>query len=156
MSLIEKFEKKKYEMAKQFIKEGKKSKGLRYLAEDIFLLWQKGLNKKEILEIINQELGTNIKFKTFESFFSRHIKKMTISNTTTNNTTANAVAGKKTLETNSTTPNQSPKDEKKTKFEKKDIESTNKNQKKEEKNVDIEEMMNKDIDISEFLPDSYK
>lgn len=95
--LIKKFEEKKYEMAKEFIKKNKVSKGLRYLAEDIFLLWQKGLKKKEILEILNQELGTDIKFKTFESFFARHIKNFAIPSPVVNQTNknrANALTGK--------------------------------------------------------------
>jgi hypothetical protein len=110
--LIKEFEKKKYEMAKEFIKEGKVSKGLRYLSEDIFLLWKKGLKKKEILEILNQELKTDIKFKTFESFFARHIKNSTIPSPVVNQTnknSANALQREKNTSTGSETQNNNNK-----------------------------------------------
>jgi hypothetical protein len=74
--LVDKFEKKKYKIAKELIKKKQISKGLRYLFEDIKLLNEKGLSKKEILEFINQELQVNIPLQSFYTFWRRHFDKL--------------------------------------------------------------------------------
>jgi hypothetical protein len=146
--LIKKFEEKKYEMAKEFIKKGKVSKGLRYLAEDIFLLWQKGLNKKEILEILNQELETDIKFKTFESFFARHIKNFAVSSPLINESYkigANAPKGKKISPDSSKTPKKDINNNKGAKAPDTNQVKGGKNESSIKKRVDVEEIMNGNI-----------
>jgi len=74
--LVRKFEKEKYNLAKKYIEEKKISKGLRYLTEDIFILLGKGLTKKEVLEIINDELKVNIKEQSFYTFCNRVLSKL--------------------------------------------------------------------------------
>ena len=74
--LVKKFEKEKYDLAKKYINEGKISKGLRYLTEDILILLNKGLTKKEVLEIINDELKVNIKEQSFYTFCNRSLNKI--------------------------------------------------------------------------------
>jgi ribosomal protein S3AE len=74
MGLIENFEKKRFELAKKYIKQGKISKGLRYILEDLVKLKEKGLKEKDILELINGELKVTIKQSAFHSFFYRYVK----------------------------------------------------------------------------------
>jgi len=74
--LVRKFEKEKYDLAKKYIDEKKISKGLRYLTEDILALLNKGLTKKEVLEIINDELKVNIKEQSFYTFCNRSLNKI--------------------------------------------------------------------------------
>jgi len=74
--LVRKFEKEKYDLAKKYIDEKKISKGLRYLTEDILALLNKGLTKKEVLEIINDELKVNINGQSFYTFCNRVLSKL--------------------------------------------------------------------------------
>ena len=89
--LVKKFEKEKYDKAKEYIEKGKISKGLRYISEDIFILLGKGLSKKEILELINDELGVKIKEQSFYTFCNRVLKNNPIS---TNTKKSNVKKGK--------------------------------------------------------------
>ena len=134
--LIKKFEKEKYNKAKEYIEKGKISKGLRYLSEDIFILLGKGLSKKEILKLINDELGVKIKEQSFYTFCNRVLKNNSISiNTQKSNFKKEQIN------------NKAPKETKSIK------EVQNENAETKQKNINPTDILNNDINITN---DEYK
>jgi len=167
--LADEFEKKKYKIAKDLIKNKQISKGLKHLIKDINLLTKKGLNKKEILEFIEAELEVNIPIQSFYTFWRRYLTK---SNIEENSNNFDDVIIKN--DTQISTPEPAPKVvereaqkvvkkvvEKQTKKEvkkdvKKDVETTQKNDKNDSASSSItkeklDKLANTDIDINQFL-----
>ena len=132
--LVKKFEKEKYDLAKKYINEGKISKGLRYLTEDILILLNKGLTKKEVLEMINDELKVNIKEQSFYTFCNRSLNKIDT------NTKSN-IKGSKKVKVSQPAPLA------KTKPKQKEVQNEVSEVKEKKKAIDpkkIEEIMNND------------
>ena len=75
--IIEYYKNTKYETAKKFIQDGKISKGLSFLINDILALYlNEKLSKTEIKEIIENSLKVEIKKQSWFTFWNRKIKKM--------------------------------------------------------------------------------
>jgi len=94
MELIERFEKEKIELAREKIKKGKISPGLKYLIDDIKALQEKGLTKRQIWDFLNKTLGVEIKLQSFYTFCNRHLNKPLTSPTTQKIKKSNSEGGK--------------------------------------------------------------
>ena len=137
--LVRKFEKEKYNLAKKYIEEKKISKGLRYLTEDIFILLGKGLTKKEVLEIINDELKVNIKEQSFYTFCNRVLSKLE-SYSAKDNQLNYRLTPEREKDVSSSIPAPKPKKEVQD-----EVKSNNSS------NASVDEIMNEDIDVSKYL-----
>ena len=145
--LVRKFEKEKYNLAKKYIEEKKISKGLRYLTEDIFILLGKGLTKKEVLEIINDELKVNIKEQSFYTFCNRVLSKLENYSAKDNqlNYRLTPEREKDVRDVSSSIPAPVSISQKPKKEVQDEVKSNNSS------NASVDEIMNEDIDVSKYL-----